>query len=326
MLEQNNIKYNNEDEMDLRELFNTILKWKKFIIIFTLFVTVCSVVFALVKTPIYEAKALIEIGEYKLNNNNNNNYNKVALDDSSRLSKKLNILFVDSLKNSKNKVSEISLISVPKGQKDFIEIKALSVSNELAVKEIQKVVNYIQSEYANILEDVKKRREFEISNIETKISNIKDNEVLLLKQKISMQEKNVKDYKNQLNLIDKNFLDLQSTNPSSVVLNLMQKRDLSSMIANLNFALLDMKSEINTLETSSINNLIEQKSLLESMLLPYNYKNSKVVGNIITNNYPVKPNKKLIVVVSSVTGFILSIFLVFLLEFFKEEKKHETLR
>jgi len=64
----------------------------------------------LAKTPIYEARAMLEIGNYKLdNNNNNNNNNKVQLDNNYQLSRKLNILFVDIHKNDKNVKAKISL-------------------------------------------------------------------------------------------------------------------------------------------------------------------------------------------------------------------------
>ena len=60
---QQNLKeqrYIEEDEIDLRELFKTIWKNKKFIIIFTTIVTIFAIIYALVKTPIYEAKVIIE--------------------------------------------------------------------------------------------------------------------------------------------------------------------------------------------------------------------------------------------------------------------------
>ena len=37
----------------------------------------------------------------------------------------------------------------------------------------------------------------------------------------------------------------------------------------------------------------------------------------MTNEYAIKPKKKLIVVVAFITGFILSIFMVFFIEFIK---------
>ena len=61
-----------EDEIDLKELFKTIWAKKIFIVIFTLVVTILAGFYAYSKTPIYEAKALVEIGEYKINNTTKN--------------------------------------------------------------------------------------------------------------------------------------------------------------------------------------------------------------------------------------------------------------
>jgi len=299
------------------------MKSKKFILVFTSIVTIGAIVFAFLKTPIYEARALVEIGNYKLhnnNNNNNNNNNKSELDNASQLTKKLNVLYIDMLKNQKDKLAEISSISVPKKQKDFIDIKSLAISNELAIKEVQSVVKYIQDEHQKILDDVRQRRELEIKNIDTKINNILNKEVVLLNQKITLQEENLKDYKKQLDLINSNIIKIQDTNPSLAALKLMEKRDLSTFIVNLNMQLMDMRNQKDNLETTVVNELVEKKNLVKSMLLPHNYKNSEVIGKIITNNYPVKPKKKLIVVVAFVTGLILSIFLVFFLNFIRDEK------
>ena len=110
-------RYIQEDEIDLRELFKIIWDKKIFIILFTLAITVLATVYAYSKTPIYEAKALVEIGEYKINNTSKN-----FVDDASNLEKKLSTLFVDMEKNLKDKTSQISNISVVKGLKNFLEI------------------------------------------------------------------------------------------------------------------------------------------------------------------------------------------------------------
>ncbi len=60
---------------------------------------------------------------------------------------------------------------------------------------------------------------------------------------------------------------------------------------------------------------------LELQLSSYNIKETKLIGNIITNEHPIKPKKKLIVTVAFVTGLILSVFLVFFIEFIKGMKE-----
>ena len=80
MNSNNQETYLKEDEIDLRELFIKIWAKKIFIVSFTFIVTILAAAYTLTKTPIYEGKVLIEIGNYKLDNSNNsNNNNKVII-------------------------------------------------------------------------------------------------------------------------------------------------------------------------------------------------------------------------------------------------------
>ena len=171
-----------EDEIDLKELFKTIWAKKIFIVIFTLVVTILAGFYAYSKTPIYEAKALLEIGEYKKN----------PVDDAVALEKKLSTIFIDMEKNLKDKTSQISNISVVKGLKNFLEIKSESTSNEEAKNEILKVLTFVQNEHEKILDDVKKQKEMELRNIDLQISDIKSKSVDLIDKKIENNIKNLK--------------------------------------------------------------------------------------------------------------------------------------
>ena len=145
-------KYLQEDEIDLRELFKTIWARRFFVIAFTLVVTVLAAVYAYTKTPIYEAKALVEIGEYKQNNPiSGTGITKTSIDDAAILEKKLTTLFVDMEKNLKDKTSEITSITLAKGLKNFLEIKSEAISNEEAKNEILKVLSLVQGEHEKIL-------------------------------------------------------------------------------------------------------------------------------------------------------------------------------
>ena len=313
--------YYQEDEIDLKELFKILWLKKNFILSITSTITILASVYAFNKTPIYQVNALVEIGNYKLhnNNNNNNNNNKALLDSANELVKKLNILFIDIFKNEKDRKFIITSISTPKKVNNFVEIKAEAISNELASQGILKVVSHIQNKHQKILDDVRNRRELEIKNIEKKIDNIKNKEVKLLTEKINIQQANLDDYKLQLNTIGKNIKDIENSNPALTALKLMEKRDLSSFILELNLQLMDMRNKKDELQTTSNNQLFEKKQLVASMMLPHNYKNSEIVGQVITNDYPAKPKKKPIVAVAFIAGFILSIFLVFIMNALRKE-------
>ena len=310
-----------EDEIDLRELLRTIIRYKKFIVVITVCVTLFAVVYSFLKTPIYEVKVLLEIGDYKSDNNNNNN--RILLDNVTQLEKKMRTLYIDMVKEEKNKEVEINSITVPKGLINFLEIKAEAISNKSAVEGIEKIVLHIQKEHQKTLDDVKQRREFELKNITLQIKDIQDKTVILLDKKIELQKKNLEDLRKQLNDINENLRNLQSLNPSLAALKLMEKRDISNAIINVTTQLFDMESQRNELLTTTIYKLEESKKILETLLLPHNYKNTLIVGQIMQHDKPVKPKKTLIVVVACVTGFILSIFMVFLFEMVRSPKNEE---
>ncbi len=297
-----------EDEIDLKELFKTIWAKKIFIVIFTLVVTILAGFYAYSKTPIYEAKALLEIGEYKKN----------PVDDAVALEKKLSTIFIDMEKNLKDKTSQISNISVVKGLKNFLEIKSESTSNEEAKNEILKVLTFVQNEHEKILDDVKKQKEMELRNIDLQISDIKSKSVALIDKKIENNIKNLKSLEEQLKQVDENLKKIDSLNPSLAALKLMEKRDITNSINTITIQNFELESKKDELLTTTLYKLEESKKIIELSLLPHNYKNTQIVGEIMTNDFPTKPKKILIVAVAFVTGFIISIFLVFLFNFIKQ--------
>lgn len=304
-------KYLQEDEIDLKELFKTIWAKKIFIVIFTLVVTILAGFYAYIKTPIYEAKALLEIGEYKKN----------PVDDAVALEKKLSTIFIDMEKNLKYKTSEISNISVVKGLKNFLEIKSESTSNEEAKNEILKVLTFAQNEHEKILDDVKKQKEMELRNIDLQISDIKSKSVDLIDKKIENNIKNLKSLEEQLKQIDENLKKIDTLNPSLAALKLMEKRDITNSINTITIQNFELESKKDELLTTTLYKLEESKKIIELSLLPHDYKNTQIVGEIMTNDFPAKPKKSLIVAVAFVTGFILSIFLVFVIQFIQGTKK-----
>ena len=104
----------------------------------------------------------------------------------------------------------------------------------------------------------------------------------------------------------------------------MEKRDISNDIISNKSQLFDLMIKKESISNLEINKLIERKKILESLTLDYNIKNSDIIGKIQINDYPVKPKKALVVVVSFVTGFILSIFIIFFMQFIQGLKKEEN--
>ena len=360
-----------DDEIDLRELWITITKHKKFIIIFTLIITLIATIYCFVKTPIYEVKSNVQIGYIGDN----------LVDSSGVIVKKLKIIFnVDDEIQTKNKfISKVSSITTNKKLKNFIEIKTQAITNDKALKKNKEVVSYLQKTYApkinqyifntknqikNIQQQINNINTFEtksiqrqikllktqtIAKIDEKINFIKNIEIPALNEKIKFETNTLKKYTEAINNFYKN--NSGSKNSATNMLSSIQMVNYQNLIFNSKNELKDLKAKIEKNQNETIPNLQKEKEnikndnirKLEHQLaidLPnkeiwlqeqikqlklniseINIQNSHVVGHYIVHDYPVKPKKKLIIIVAFITGLILAIFIVFFLEFIKSVKE-----
>ncbi|MCG3677067.1 Wzz/FepE/Etk N-terminal domain-containing protein [Aliarcobacter butzleri] len=313
-----NQKYLQEDEIDLKELFKTIWSYKKFILIFTFIVTVLSIIYVSLKTPVYEVTALVEVGSYKTESGQD-----IMIDNADNLSKKLTTIFIDLRKNVENKDFEITKIITVKGMKNFIEISSEASTNTQAIEGLNKVIEHIKSEHNKLLDDVKEKNEFDLKNISLLIKNIEEDRLVNIEKKIELYNQNIVSLEQQMTSVTETLKNINKLDPSISALRLMEKRDISNDIILNKSNLYDLTEKKENLINIEINKLLDRKKILETLSLPHNLKNSEVVGSILVNEHPIKPKKSLIVVVSFVTGFILSIFLVFFIQFVNNIKKEE---
>ncbi|MFY4788452.1 Wzz/FepE/Etk N-terminal domain-containing protein [Aliarcobacter butzleri] len=313
-----NQKYLQDDEIDLKELFKTIWSYKKFILIFTFIVTVLSIIYVSLKTPVYEVTALVEVGSYKTESGQD-----IIIDNADNLSKKLTTIFIDLRKNVENKDFEITKIITVKGMKNFIEISSEASTNTQAIKGLNEVIEHIKSEHNKLLDDVKEKNEFDLKNISLLIKNIEEDRLVNIEKKIELYNQNIVSLEQQMTSVTETLKNINKLDPSISALKLMEKRDISNDIILNKSNLYDLTEKKENLINIEINKLLDRKKILETLSLPHNLKNSEVVGSILVNEHPIKPKKSLIVVVSFVAGFILSIFLVFFIEFIRTLKKEE---
>ena len=175
-----------EDEIDLRELFATIMKGKKYIIGFAAFVTTLSLIYVSVIPKIYEIKALVEIGNIVGTNTNTNTNTIVA---------KLNNIYLD--KQQAN-ASTIKSVEVIKNTSDLILIVAESDKPNEAIADAKELVNYIEKQ---TLENNKQQ----LSTLTTKKKLLEDQE-----QSLSNQIKSITTEKNVSPLLVQSLMVAQS--------------------------------------------------------------------------------------------------------------------
>lgn len=130
-----------EDEIDLRELFQTIWNRRKFIVIFTLLITLVSLLYVFFKnpTPVYQGKAYIEIGQIQ-----SQNFGQSLFDEPSNLGTILKLEFdVNS--------------SIPKRTNNLLEISSNDIDKETIKDNLQKSIQFIlnrHQEKAKFYEDI----------------------------------------------------------------------------------------------------------------------------------------------------------------------------
>lgn len=100
-------KYITEDEIDLRELLKTIWESRKFIFIFTVVITILSVIYVSFKNPvpIYQGKTYVEIGQIQ-----SQKFGQIPLDTTSDLAQILKLEFDVDANVIKNTTSILEII------------------------------------------------------------------------------------------------------------------------------------------------------------------------------------------------------------------------
>ena len=226
------------------------------------------------------------------------------------------------------------------------------LNNNNKIKDLNIQIEKLENlEIKNIKRDIEKIKNQQIKKIDEQIKFLKDIKLKSIEDKIKFHNDKLKEYTKSINKI---FKVKENSNATSTVIASMQIVNYQNLILNSQNKIEDLKIEKEKILTQIIPDLYRKKdnikndtlrklqykldvelpnkkvALIEKInKLKYNnselnIQNSKVIGDYIIKDYPIKPNKKLIIIVSFITGLILSIFLVFLIEFFrKEEIKNE---
>lgn len=130
-----NQKYLQEDEIDLRELFKTLWKYKIFILVFTSMITLIALIYVLLKNPIpiYQGKMYLEIGQIQ-----NKNFAPILVDNVVDLSYTLNLKFnVKAISPTKKDINNLSI------QPKVIEITFDNIDKNIINDTLIKVKNFV---------------------------------------------------------------------------------------------------------------------------------------------------------------------------------------
>jgi len=335
--------------IDIRELFTIVRKRKKLILSGTALFLLLAVVYLFVVTPWWQVNATVEIGKYTDSKTGTENY----LEDGAGVAERLKVQYIDIYKHTNGRDAKIETITTSQKNPQFISITALGKNNDLALSEIQKVINDLQNRHQKIIEEIiaKKKSEldgidreifqikqYKMTDISDKINYIKKVKLPALDQKISTVKADIENSEHQKEEALKNLTSLNN-DAALAALRLAQIQGLEYKISANEMQLINLNSEkqqilttilpnlkrqLEELKNISLAKLQEERKLIKLSMQPHNYHNTEVVGNIIQQNKPVKPKKLLIVIIALITGVILSVFLAFFLEFLESHRRTKS--
>ncbi|MCR1816814.1 Wzz/FepE/Etk N-terminal domain-containing protein [Aliarcobacter butzleri] len=336
-----NQKYSQEDEIDLKELFKTVWSYKKFILVFTFIVTILSILYVSLKTPIYQVKSVIKIGSIS----------DVPLENSNILEKNIRVVF--GLDNNSFTIKEdqgiVTGINITKNANSLLEVTTEAFTNEKAILKQYEVLEYLQDEYKYKIDEFIFKTNLNIKNLEGQIKYINEVkkvqkeenidflnrvDLVLIENKLNFNKEKLSQYQENIN----NILKKRSSNDTQNMLSAMEILNYQSLILNLQNQIENLNKEKQNILTDKIPNIKREleyniKNELEDILNRIELeklkltnkiaKNSEFVGSVLVNETPIKPKKSLIVIVAFITGFILSIFIVFFIQFVNNMKKEK---
>lgn len=277
---------NKSDEIDIRELFETLKERKKLIYVVTGLITLFAIVYALVwAKPVYEVKAMIEIGKTDAGTKD-----ETPLDNITEVKQKLEYTY--GIKSKKKRTyPRVKSISISRKSMSIVAIVVEGKDNESAIGHMDKVISQVESSY----------------KLKIKAYTDAQEELISLTEKdILTNEKNLKNLNDTLKDYNEKILNITQKDAALAGLYTIQ---ISQNIKSLQ----DIQLRISNLKMIKIN--------LKLSIAPLRIVQTHSIGNIEVLDKPVKPKKVLIVIVSFITGLMVSIFLVFFLSFLRGIKE-----
>lgn len=226
----------------------------------------------------------------------------------------------------------------------------VNTDNDIKATEV-KISNLENLETKNIQRKIKLLQIQKIVKIDEKIKFYKTSKLNSLKEKIKFHTDKLEEYTKSVKQIYQNYK--QTKDSTALTISSIQMVNYQNLILNSQNKVEDLKIEIETINNETMPNLHMDKENIQNdtlrkleyelnVELPYkkvklqehieqlkynkseqNIQNSKVIGEFVIKNHPIKPKKKLIIIVAFITGLMFSIFLAFFLEFLRGMKREE---
>ncbi len=239
-------------------------------------ITLLAILYAFfIATPVYQTTAQIKLAQI----------DKKPVDDTNNLKQELETIFEVNAKNKKREFPLVKSITIPKDTSNILTVQTQGYDNSSAEKKLLSVFEYITTKQGKDLESYTKTKKRKLAAVK---ENLKQEYDLLFSSKESISN------------YQKKLLTLSEHNAALAGIYSIEIGKKQDQIKSLTDQIFRLKNSINDIEDT---------------LSPFKIKNSEIIGKIEKSDDPIKPKKKLIVIVAFITGLMLSVFLAFFLEF-----------
>jgi len=311
----NNIEYQNcieEDEIDLRELFNTIFKHKYKILLFTFFITSLTIIYTMSIPNSYKSEVILAPQEQSKG---------VSLGGLGALAGLAGVSLGGG--SSMDAYASLSTISSNNTFNKMV-IEKYDLINKLSLKNMDKNLVFAANN-RTFYDLLQKEESKEKINYEDEIYNT----IKKLKSIISFsQDKKTGAIVLSVTLEDrflaKELLELYLKETTSQ----LEKLDMLDIDKKLKYYKEELSNtqdiELKTQLSQLISSLMQKKVLSKAS----EYYNVRKIteAEVAYIKDKTKPKRSLIVIVSFITSLILGIFMVFLIEFIRGDDKKEELK
>ena len=207
-------------------------------------------------------------------------------------------------------------INLLKSQEIPILEKNIEFLINTKIKSLEDKIDYYSISLEKYVSEVNKLNK-NITRVENTSSIIVSIQILNYQNLITNAQNQIRDLELQVEIIRNETIPKLKYNLENIIT--IQIKDLENKKANVsNDTIRKLEDKINIELQTKISQLSEKVDIKKLQNSEQNIANAKLIGEYIVKNYPVKPKKSLIIVISFVTGFILSIFLTFFLHFIRK--------
>ncbi len=321
-----------EDTIELVDFLRVIWKRKRLIIVGTLACMVTAGVLSFLLPQVYRVYSVVEIGTVVRGDE------VVPIEDpndtKTKIKKAYSFKVMEELKIPEHEFPGLE-VDNPKGTR-IIEISTEAKDINQALNVLEKANILILNDHKSLVAEAQTTLSNNIKTIVLKVNTLKS-EKKALSQKLSLLKDNRKNIQEQIKNVEKRLEELLaekkklnlSANPNNTLSMLVFSSEIQENQRYYNKLQDKLKFDIAILEVDNRIELARKEEKLETWELKKqnlqtrldNLKETTIIKKPNYLKIPVKPKKKLSVLIAGVVGLMMSLFLAFFIEYLEKVRK-----